>query len=804
MMRYFLNRLRVVTREAGAVPLVLLLVLAGCDSIEERVSKYYESGMTLMEEGATDKAILEFRNALQLDEDHAPSHYALGLIHEQKRELQSAVGRFRKVVEIDPQHVEARLKLANFLMLSGVLDQANEQLAAILRLDPNRADVQTTRAALALRNGDLDEAREALDLALTLDPENAQAAMVDAAVLLRTATPAAALDRVDEAIAVHPANLSLHLTKLQILEQTDDQEGIRQQLAEMIETFPEETRFRESRARWLIQSGDLESAEADLRGVVEARPGDTEAVTELVRLLRRKDGDAAARQELVALAERPDSRLDIKLLLPRFDVETGRKPDAIAYLRDLAERAEGGAAKVKVFLANLLMTEGQDEEAGALVDAVLAEDPENVDALVLRINQLIAQQQFDTAIQEIRKGLNEAPEDVRLLLLAARAHERSGTLDVASDRYAKAVRANGYRPETVETYLEFLMRADRMTAAETVLAEAVARNPGEARLYDLLGFMRVRLENWDGAEQAAKALDRFDPDRARQLRAAILIGQEQFEEGVGLLRTLSSDETRRAASIAAVVQTYVRDGRTAEAEAFLDELIAANPANVQALGIRGNLHMAAGDHAAAEEKYRAILDIDPANGGAHSALARLYGVRGDKEKAEAQLLAGLEASPEDLVLLTRLASLRESQGNFDEAIQIYEKLYRLVPDSLMVANNLASLLSDHRSANPDDLDRAYKIAGRLRPSDIPQYRDTYGWTRYLKGEYEEAEERIAPVAKALPENPWVLYHLGMVHAALGKRAEARETLTAALEKSAELDFPPAEKIRGTLAELDGS
>lgn len=785
------------------VPLALVLLLAACDSVEERVAKHYARGQELMEEGEPGKALLEFRNVLQLNDQHAPSHFAIGLILEQKGELQAAFARFRTVSEIDPTNFQARLKLARYYLLAGATDKAEEEMVELLKLDPNRADVQILNASLLLRKGDLRATRKALDLALILDPGNADAALVETAYLMQTATPAAALARIDEALKKNEDNLSLHLTKLQILEKEGDQTGVGAQLTTMIETFPEELNFRKARAQWAMRAGDIAVGEADLRALVEAQPENLEAVGNLIRFLRQQEGDEAARAELAALAAKPTASFELELLLAQFDVETGHKAQAIANLRNLIEGSGENAQRSRLVLAKLLLSEGEIDEAQALVEVVLKQDPTNVEALVLKIARLIDENRLEEAAQDIRTGLNEAPDDVRLLLLSGRANELSGNVDIANDRFAKAIRASEYKPETVQIYIQFLNRTGRMRAAETVLSEAVAQNPGQAKLYDLLGFIRVRLNDWPGANQAAADLEKLDPERARQLRAAILIGQEEFDEGISLLRELPDDESRQAASVAAIAQSYVREGKIEEAEAFLDDLLAKDPENVHALGIRGNLYAATGNFGEAEEKYRAILAIEPSNGSAYSALARLFAMQGDTAASEEQIVRGLEASPDSLILLSRLAELQEQRGQFDEAISTYEKLYRLVPDSVVVANNLASLLSDHRADNPADVERAYQIAGRLRDLDLPQYRDTYGWTRYLKGEYKQALEAIAPVAEALPDNPWVLYHLGMVLEALGDPEKARKALEASLEKTAGSSFPPAEAIRATIGSLKG-
>ena len=87
-------------------------------------------------------------------------------------------------------------------------------------------------------------------------------------------------------------------------------------------------------------------------------------------------------------------------------------------------------------------------------------------------------------------------------------------------------------------------------------------------------------------------------------------------------------------------------------------------------------------------------------------------------------------------------------------------------NALIAANNLPALLADHHGADPAALDRAYRIAGRLRNATQPHFRDTYGWTRYLKGEYEEALEHLTAAAEVIrADNPLgsFIYTISCMH-----------------------------------------
>lgn len=100
----------------------------------------------------------------------------------------------------------------------------------------------------------------------------------------------------------------------------------------------------------------------------------------------------------------------------------------------------------------------------------------------------------------------------------------------------------------------------------------------------------------------------------------------------------------------------------------------------------------------------------------------------------------------------------ELDGEIEMAISVYEKLYELNSQSPVVANNLASLLTTHRSDN-ESLQRAFTLARRLRGTRDPIFQDTYGWIAYRLGNYEEALQYLEPAAAKLPDQPLLLYHL---------------------------------------------
>ena len=142
-----------------------------------------------------------------------------------------------------------------------------------------------------------------------------------------------------------------------------------------------------------------------------------------------------------------------------------------------------------------------------------------------------------------------------------------------------------------------------------------------------------------------------------------------------------------------------------------------------------------------------------------------------------------------------LASIMEQGENYDGAISQYEYVLAQQPGLLVAANNLASLLADHRT-DKASLDRAQALAASLRKTEVPQFKDTIGWVQYREGDYKTAGALLQEAATALPDVALIHYHLGMSYEATGQNAMAAEQFKTALTKSPSDDL--AEKLKNEL------
>ena len=168
------------------------------------------------------------------------------------------------------------------------------------------------------------------------------------------------------------------------------------------------------------------------------------------------------------------------------------------------------------------------------------------------------------------------------------------------------------------------------------------------------------------------------------------------------------------------------------------------------------------------------MEREPTLEQAWIALVRLASAEGP-EAAAAVAAEAAEAAPESTQIQWIRASALEQNGDIPGAIAVYEEIYERDRRSLVVANNLASLLST-TSGDPETIARAERISRRLKGTDVPAFQDTYGWLAFLSGRTEEALEYLRPAAAGLPEDPQVQFHLASALAEAGDAAGAREAL----------------------------
>ncbi|WP_424985048.1 tetratricopeptide repeat protein [Microbulbifer sp. S227A] len=783
-----INRLRA---RAGRVGLAIVLtaglgLVAACDSSEERAESHYQSGLSLLAEGDVDRALIEFRNVFELNVTHEGARAAYARTLREAGLINDAYGEYLRLVEQHPENLEGRRALADIAAATKNWPDAEQHVAKALELAPDDIVMISIDNAVAYFNAiqarEDDAQKAAIVKAQALIAEddtlrNARNVLIDN--LLRKQDWYAALDAIDAGIASDPEQRDLYRLRLGVLQQIGDLDGIDAQLRDLMDRFPQERAvFKQTLVRFLVEQDRLDDAEAFIREEAAREGASPEDSVFLISFLEQMRGQEAALAEVEAqLDSGIEDRDNFRSMRAKLKFQMGDVDTAIAEMEELSANAERTdlTRAIEVDLARMLFQQDNAVGARALVEKILAEDSAQPDAVKLKANWLIDDDETADAIVMLRDALNDSPNDADIMSLMARAYEREGNQDLRSEMLALAVQASGKAATESLRYASNLADNDNLLAAEGVLIDALRLAPQNAALLGALGEVYTRMEDWSRTDDVIAALNAMDDASARrqanELTARKLSGQDRTEELTALLEDLESDPALGQSAQFALLRNRLQTDGPEAAQAYLDDLLAQNPDDPTLRFMRGGFLAEAGQAEAAEAQFRELVTENPEYANVWVALYRMKQEVGDLAGANAVLDEALTKVPTNGTLLWAKAGELERAGDLDGAIGIYEAMYAENSDSQIVANNLASLLATHRD-DDESLQRAYTVARRLRDSDVPAFQDTYGWITHRRGSYDDAQGYLKSASEGLPQDIAVQFHLAANLAALELTEEA--------------------------------
>lgn len=798
---------------------VVLAVLAGCESVEEKAESHYEAGVELANAGDVDRAYVELKTVFNLNGEHYDARMLYANLKLAQGDTQEAYGHFLLVSEQFPNDFEARIRLATLAMELGAWEEAERHALAAEQIQPDAAELQpiliAVRYSAANRTANVadQEAQFLLAMeALEVDPGQKFVRQVVLDKLIRDQKPYAALESVDEALAIDPLDTQFNQLKLSLLAQLEDLDGLGAQLRVMVERFPENSEVRTALVRWYLAKEDADGAEIFVRDLVEKSGDEIPPRIALIQFLNQIRGVDAALAELEVLIAEGHDDATFRLLKASLLFDKGERSVAIEQVDQLVEGKEASdeLRNMQTTLARMLDVDGQTDRAKALVEEVLAQDNSEVSALKMKAAWLIEEDQVRDAVLALRTALDQSPRDPETISLLARAYERGGNRELMAESLSLAYEASNAGPAESLRYATYLMQNEKLLTAEEVLVKSLRVSPGSVPLLRTLADVYLALNDLPRAEQVVTALRRIGTEESQSLanglEATLLQRMARTDESIQLLQSMVTDDDQGIGPQAAIIRTHLANGELGDARTYMDELLAQAANNNDSASrnlkfLNAALLATEGKYPEAEAVYREILTDAPETEAVWRALVATTVRQGNKEAGEAIVDEALLVLPDSANLLWIKAGLAEQNGQIEDAIAIYESLYEKDSNSTIVANNLASLLTNF-SDDDESLQRAFVIARRLRGSTVPAFQDTYGWISFRLGNQNEALEHLEPAARGLPEDPAVQYHLAKTYAALGRSADALEYFNKALAIWGDSTVEAAEDSRSELARLD--
>ncbi|GAB4364935.1 MAG: hypothetical protein Kow0042_03870 [Calditrichia bacterium] len=334
--------------------------------------------------------------------------------------------------------------------------------------------------------------------------------------------------------------------------------------------------------------------------------------------------------------------------------------------------------QVLYVLGQIQFQKGDYEAALDSLIQCIRNQPDHVAAQVLYGEVLRAAGEWQAAIETFLTILNNHPDSVTAAVRLGELYTDTDQLEKAGKIFSQLLPLNPVEPQVLEAFLNYSRKGGDLTPLENLLNTINEIAPIHAPLFNELGVMKWRAEDFDRAVhyfETAVALNGEYPEHVKNLADAY-ISLEQFEKGIQLLRYLIHKYPTDFEAYEKLANLYVEDGNFTAAQDLIQNYLQTQPDNDYARTMLELLQT--------PQIYVAYLLLN----------------QGEIDEAEKLFISHLEQEPNALPARLGLGSIRFHQQNWEAARKIYTAILQESPgqeEALWYLSEIYLLNEDRKS-----------------------------------------------------------------------------------------------------------
>lgn len=685
---------------------------------DDKASRYYEDALGRYEKNDIPGAIIQLKNALQIDKSLLPVQVLLGKALLANGEAVAAEVAFNEALRLGVNRAEVVIPLAQAIVAQGK-QQTVLQGAAF---SPNGLPPSVRVRLLILRSaaysdvGDGLGALRSLDDARAIDASGADVWIAEVPVRIRTGELREANAAAAKAFSIAPSSAEVCYQKGALAHVSGDLGGAKSAYDRALQIDPRHAEARIARAGLAIDLGRIDEANADLAELQKLSPREPRAAY-LRALLAERDGNtAAARKHLADVTALIDPvpldfiRYRPQLLMLGGLAHTGlREPEKAKPYLEAFQRVAPNSPVAKL-LAQIYLGEPNYGRATELLEGYLNAHPGDGQAMTLLASAQMAQGRNAKAAALMQDALKsrDAPEYHAVLGLSLLGGGESAT---AAAELEAAFAKDPSQVQAGTALVGLYLRHKQADKALAICQKLLAQQPANAALQNMLGMAKAQTGDTNGARAAFEEAIRLDaklPQPKLNLARLDMLGKSYDAAAARLTAILAADDKNIDALLEMAALTE-RRGQADDAQRWLQK--AADNAGARELrpgfalvdfNLRNNRAPAALDAA------KVLASKAPEDLAVLLAVARAQLANRDTAGAQTSLGNATRLANFDPAVLLEIASMQIAAGNLNGAQYSLEKALSDRSDDLA-----AQALMVDVSLRQGDQAKAEAIARRI-------------------------------------------------------------------------------------------
>ncbi|WP_342618773.1 XrtA/PEP-CTERM system TPR-repeat protein PrsT [Rhodoferax sp. GW822-FHT02A01] len=727
---------------------------------DAKASKYYEDALVRYEKKDLEGAIIQLKNALQIDKNMLPVQMLLGKALLQSGDVVAAEVAFNEALRLGVNRAEVVIPLGQAYMAQGKLVPLLQQQQFNPAGLPPAVQIQVLLLRAAA-NSDLGDTRNALkniEEARAIDPKSASSWLAEVPIRIRALQFKEAAAAADRGMALAPDSAEAWYQKGSVQHSTGDLTGAVASYSKALSIDADRVDVRVARVGIYVDLGQKKEATSEVTQLVGLLPGEPR-VAYLQALLAEQDNrpvDArTALKEVVNLIDPvpPDYlryRPQLLMLNGLAHYGLNEREKAKQYL-EAFQKVQGNSAATKI-LAQIYLSEPNIDRAIEVLETYLKAQPTDSQAMTMLGSALMVKGQNARATTLMKKAL-QTQDAPGLRTVLGMSLIRSGQSGSGISELESAYKKNPKQTGAATALLNMYLKAGQTAKAIAVAEDLVKQQPTNAEFFNLLGMARGQSRNYPAArtafEQSLKLVSTYIPPSLNLAR--LDIATKAYDAATKRLNDVLKVDPRNAEAMAEMAIISERTGKLPEAQRWLEKAVDVSGPKEQ----RWNL---------------ALSDFHLRNANASAALdaAKSASAKGPEELSVLMAYAKAQLAVGDIAAAKNLLMTATKLADYDPAKQVQIAMLQLA------ANNLpgASYSLDKALSGQADFLPAQALMAEV---DLRQ------------GDQAKAEKRAREIIASQPKRAVGYSLLGDISMARGQKAAALDNYRKAhqLEPSTE-------------------
>ncbi|WP_413284614.1 XrtA/PEP-CTERM system TPR-repeat protein PrsT [Vibrio sp. MA40-2] len=699
-----------------------------------------------------DTAMVSVENILAQTKDNSDVWLFKGHLDSAKQQYDDAVTSYTTAYELTPDAFQYTIYIARSLVFAKQFDSAEKYVDNILNQAPNHTISNELKAAIEYDRQDYVKAKEYADRALQNGSQQISTSLIAGVSAYQLKLFEQAYSRLSQIESQLPEN---HFAR-RLYIATELHLGYIDEAIKSMNDFKVES---ENDSQFLstasLQLSKLGRDEEALKLVQKASEHSGNSTDELMLGLIKLSGDDESGFDNIqaAITQQPNTektRVGLAYYYLKFDRDEEAKAIAEELLAEDPKNIDALLLKAQISKA-----EDNREQSEAIFKSVLESEPNNVRALIYYSQLLAEQQEFDKAYQMAYQAKRQDATNTtanQILLITGKQLDRiSELLELIETQLADD-------PSNV-TLLHQKARAltlNNQASNAVNLLESIPNADKDSKTWQLIGDVYYTQKKWTDAERAYEQWLALTPANSQAYVRNINIKEmtRKYLAGVNIADKAATTFPNDPRFPMMKAGLLLKAGQPENSQLVLNSVDKQAQETPLGLKLQGLIYIAQNNLPAAIEVHKLRYNKQPGLQTANE-LASIYVLNDQRQEAVDFLEDVIAKEPEKArALEIKLADL-QIRSNPQAAIDKYQTIIVREPNNFVAANNLAWLYIDSGEFEKGNTfaEQAYKLA-----SKSPLVSDTYGYSLLKTGKTSEAVKVLKSAYEQLPDNAEIALH----------------------------------------------